>query len=129
LEEHAHHRVNLAGVHIDANPPHAKTFHIKMPTNLGPETIAGISIKIVHPARHPLRRRIRRISSVQRLFDIDRNRSSRESDNQGDKTMVYMWFWISHCPYVTCTSCPRLRWTESQSGRSFIRQEPARNTQ
>jgi hypothetical protein len=48
LEEHAHHRVNLAGVHIDENPPHAKTFHIEMPTNLDPETIAGISIKVVH---------------------------------------------------------------------------------
>jgi hypothetical protein len=48
LEEHAHHRVNLAGVHIDENPPYAKTFHIEMPTNLDPETIAGISIKVVH---------------------------------------------------------------------------------
>jgi hypothetical protein len=48
LEEHAHHRVNLAGVHIDENPPHAKIFHIEMPTNLDPETIAGISIKFVH---------------------------------------------------------------------------------
>jgi ACT domain-containing protein len=32
LEEHACHGVNLAGVHIDENPPHAKTFHIEMPT-------------------------------------------------------------------------------------------------
>jgi hypothetical protein len=48
LEEHAHHCVNLAGVHIDGNSPHAKTFHIEMPTNLDPETIAGISIKVVH---------------------------------------------------------------------------------
>jgi hypothetical protein len=48
LEEHAHHRVNLAGVHIDENPPHAKTFRIEMPTNLDPETIAGIRIKVVH---------------------------------------------------------------------------------
>jgi hypothetical protein len=44
LDEHAHHHVNLAGVHIDENPPHAKTFHIEMPTNLDPETIAGISV-------------------------------------------------------------------------------------
>jgi hypothetical protein len=48
LEEHARHRVNLAGVHIDENSPHAKTFHIEMPTNLDPETIAGISIKVIH---------------------------------------------------------------------------------
>jgi hypothetical protein len=48
LEKHTHHRVNLAGVHIDENPPHAKTFHIPMPTNLDPETIAGIGIKVVH---------------------------------------------------------------------------------
>jgi hypothetical protein len=48
LEEHAHHHVNLVGVHVDENPPHAKTFHIEMPTNLDPETIAGISIKVVH---------------------------------------------------------------------------------
>jgi hypothetical protein len=48
LEEHVNHRVNLAGVHIDENPPHAKTFHSEMPTNLDRETIAGISIKIVH---------------------------------------------------------------------------------
>jgi hypothetical protein len=48
LEEHAHHRVNLAGVHIDENPPHPKTFHIKMITNLDAETIAVVSIKVVH---------------------------------------------------------------------------------
>jgi hypothetical protein len=48
LEEHAHHRVNLAGVHIDDTPPHAKTFHIDMPTNLDPEAIAGICVKVVH---------------------------------------------------------------------------------
>jgi hypothetical protein len=48
LEEHAHHRVNLAGVHIDDTPSYAKTFHIKMPTNLDPETIAGICVKVVH---------------------------------------------------------------------------------
>jgi hypothetical protein len=48
LEEHAHHRVNLAGVHIDENPPHAKTFHIEILANLDRETIAGISIKVVH---------------------------------------------------------------------------------
>jgi hypothetical protein len=48
LQEHAHHCVNLAAVHIDENPPHAKTLHIEMPTNLDPETIAGISIKVVH---------------------------------------------------------------------------------
>jgi hypothetical protein len=48
LEEHAHHRVNLAGVHIDENRPQAKTFHIEIPTNLDRETIAGISIKVVH---------------------------------------------------------------------------------
>jgi hypothetical protein len=46
LEEHAHHRVILVGLHIDENPPHAKTFHIEMPTNLDHETIAGISIKV-----------------------------------------------------------------------------------
>jgi hypothetical protein len=48
LEEHAHHRVNLAGVHIDENPQHVKTFHIEMPTNLDSETITGINIKVVH---------------------------------------------------------------------------------
>jgi hypothetical protein len=48
LEEHVHHRVNLAGVHIDDTPPHAKTFHIEMLTNLDPETIAGICVKVVH---------------------------------------------------------------------------------
>jgi hypothetical protein len=48
LEEHAHHRVNLAGVHNDENPPHAKTFQIEIPTNLDPKTIAGISIQVVH---------------------------------------------------------------------------------
>jgi hypothetical protein len=48
LEEHAHHRVNLAGVHIDDTPPHAKTFYIEMSINLDPETIAGICVKIVH---------------------------------------------------------------------------------
>jgi hypothetical protein len=48
LEEHAHHGVNLAGVRIDENPPHAQTFHIEMPTNLDRETIAGISVKVVH---------------------------------------------------------------------------------
>jgi hypothetical protein len=48
LEEHAHHRVNLAGAHINDNPPHAKRFHIEMPTNLDPKTIAGICVKIVH---------------------------------------------------------------------------------
>jgi hypothetical protein len=47
LEEHAHHRVNLAGVYIDDTPPHAKTFHIEMPTNLDRETIAGIRVKVV----------------------------------------------------------------------------------
>jgi hypothetical protein len=35
-------------VHIDENPPHAKTFHIEMPTNLDPETITGISNRLVH---------------------------------------------------------------------------------
>jgi hypothetical protein len=64
-----------------------------------------------------------------RLSDIDRNRSIRESDNQGDKTTVSMWFWISHCQYVTRASCPRRGWTEPQSRCSFIRQEQARNTQ
>jgi hypothetical protein len=39
--------MNMAGVHIDEDPPHAKIFHIEMPTNLDPETIAGISIKVV----------------------------------------------------------------------------------
>jgi hypothetical protein len=39
-----------------------------------------------------------------RLSDIDRNRSNRESDKQGDKTTVYIWFWISQCQYVTRTS-------------------------
>jgi hypothetical protein len=48
LEEHAHHRVNLAGVHIDDTRPHAKTFHIEMPTNLDPETIAGMWVKVAH---------------------------------------------------------------------------------
>jgi hypothetical protein len=48
LEEHAHHRVNLAGVHIEDTPPHAKAFHIEMPTNLDPETIAGICANVVH---------------------------------------------------------------------------------
>jgi hypothetical protein len=48
LEEHARHCVNQAGVQIDENPPHTKTFHIEMPTNLDPERIAGISIKVVH---------------------------------------------------------------------------------
>jgi hypothetical protein len=48
LEEHAHRRVNLAGVHIEENSPHAKTFHIEMPPNRDPETIAGSSIKVVH---------------------------------------------------------------------------------
>jgi hypothetical protein len=48
LEEHAHHRVNLAGMHIDDTPPHAKTFHIEMLTNLDRETIAGICVKVVH---------------------------------------------------------------------------------
>jgi hypothetical protein len=48
LEEHAHHRVNLGEVQVDENPPHAKTFYIEMPTDLDPETIAGISIKVVH---------------------------------------------------------------------------------
>jgi hypothetical protein len=47
-EEHAHHRVNLAGLQIDENPPHAKTFHIEMPTHLDLETIAGINIKVIH---------------------------------------------------------------------------------
>jgi hypothetical protein len=54
LEEHAHHRVNLAGVHIDENLPPAKTFHIEMPTNLDLEAIAGISIKVVH-IQHSIR--------------------------------------------------------------------------
>jgi hypothetical protein len=40
--------VNPVGVHIDDTPPHAKTFHIEMPTNLDPETIAGICIKAVN---------------------------------------------------------------------------------
>jgi hypothetical protein len=31
LELEEHYRVNLAGVHIDENPPRAKTFHIQMP--------------------------------------------------------------------------------------------------
>jgi hypothetical protein len=53
LEEHAHYRVNLAGVRIDDTPPHAKTFHIEMPTNLDPETIAGICAKVVH-AQHDI---------------------------------------------------------------------------
>jgi hypothetical protein len=35
-------------VHINDTPPHAKTFHIEMPTNLDPETIAGISVNVVH---------------------------------------------------------------------------------
>jgi hypothetical protein len=48
LEEHARHRFNLAGVRIDENPPYAKTFYIEMPTNLDPETIAGMTIKVVH---------------------------------------------------------------------------------
>jgi hypothetical protein len=48
LEEHTHHHLNLGAVHIDDTPPHAKTFHIEMPTNLGPETIAGICVKVVH---------------------------------------------------------------------------------
>jgi hypothetical protein len=48
LEELAHHRVNLAGVHIDDTAPHAKTFHIEIPTNLDPETTAGICVKVVH---------------------------------------------------------------------------------
>jgi hypothetical protein len=48
LEEHGHHRVNLAGVHIDDIPPHAKIFPIEMPTNLDRETIAGICIRVVH---------------------------------------------------------------------------------
>jgi hypothetical protein len=48
LEEHAHHQVNLAGVHIDENPPQAKAFHIEVPTNLDPDTIARISITVVH---------------------------------------------------------------------------------
>jgi hypothetical protein len=39
LEEHAHHRVNLVGVHIDENSPHAKTFHIEMPTDLDPRQL------------------------------------------------------------------------------------------
>jgi hypothetical protein len=41
-----------------------------------------------------------------RLSDTDRNRNSRESDKRGDKTTVYMWFWISHYQGVTRTSCP-----------------------
>jgi hypothetical protein len=48
LEEHAYDRLNLVGVHIDENPPHAKIFHIELPTNRDPEAIAGISIKVVH---------------------------------------------------------------------------------
>jgi hypothetical protein len=48
LEEQAHDRVNLAGVRIDNNPPHAKTFHIAMPTDLDHETIARIGIKVEH---------------------------------------------------------------------------------
>jgi hypothetical protein len=48
LKEHARHCVNLAGVHIDDTPPHAKTFHVETSTNLDPETIAGICIKVVH---------------------------------------------------------------------------------
>jgi hypothetical protein len=48
LEEHAHDRVNLARVHIDDTLPHAKTFHIEMPTNLDPDTIAEIRVKVVH---------------------------------------------------------------------------------
>jgi hypothetical protein len=48
LEEHAHHRVNLAGVHIDDTPPHAKAFHIEMFIYLDPETITGICVQIVH---------------------------------------------------------------------------------
>jgi hypothetical protein len=48
LEEHDHHRAKLVGVHIDENPPHAKTFYIEMLTNLDPEAIAGISITVVH---------------------------------------------------------------------------------
>jgi hypothetical protein len=48
LDEHAHRRVNLAGVHIDENPPHAKIVHIEMSTNLDRETITGISIQLVY---------------------------------------------------------------------------------
>jgi hypothetical protein len=48
LQEPAHHRVNLTGVHINDTPPRAKTFHIEMPTNLDPKTIAGICAKVVH---------------------------------------------------------------------------------
>jgi hypothetical protein len=40
--------LNPAGVHIDDTPPHAKTFHIEMPTNLDRETIAEICVNIVH---------------------------------------------------------------------------------
>jgi hypothetical protein len=43
LEEHAHHHVNLAGVHIDEHPPHAKTFHIEIPANLDPESALRLS--------------------------------------------------------------------------------------
>jgi hypothetical protein len=48
LELEEHFRVNLAGMHIDDTTPHAKTFHIEMPTNLNPETITGICIKVAH---------------------------------------------------------------------------------
>jgi hypothetical protein len=64
-----------------------------------------------------------------RLPDIDCNCSTRESDKQGDKTTVYMWFWILHCQHVTRTSYPRRGWTESQSRCPFIRQEQVHNTQ
>jgi hypothetical protein len=61
-----------------------------------------------------------------RLSDIDHNRSSRESDKQGGKTTVYMWFRISHYQYVTRTSCPRRGWTESQNdAHSSARNKPA----
>jgi hypothetical protein len=64
-----------------------------------------------------------------RLSDIDRSRSSRESDKQGYKTTTYIWFWISHCQHVRHTSCPHRGWTKSQSRCSFMRQEQARNAQ
>jgi hypothetical protein len=48
LEKHPHHRVNLAGLHTDDTQLHAEAFHIEMPTNLDPETAAGICTQIVH---------------------------------------------------------------------------------
>jgi hypothetical protein len=129
LEEHAHHRVNLAGVHIDENPPHAKTFHIEMPTNLDPETITGIGIQVVHIPRAILsddelvaflqfRDYLTLIATAAAA-----SRTSKETKHQftcGSGSCIVSMLHAHHAP--------RRGWTESQSRCSFIRQEQARNT-